>query len=41
MKNSAKRKEQNRRMNSKPGTVPIIPERRKHIVGQAVDTDSD
>lgn len=46
MKNAASRKERNRRMNSKPGTVPIVPERKKHIVGQAVrdsssESDSD
>lgn len=42
MKEAARRKEQNRRVNSKPGTVPVVPERKKHIVGQAIpQSDSE
>ncbi|KAG8246091.1 DDB1- and CUL4-associated factor 13 [Homalodisca vitripennis] len=29
-----KRKEANRRAHSAPGSVPFVPERRKHIVGE-------
>lgn len=32
IKEKIKRKEANRRAHSKPGTVPHVPERRKHIV---------
>ncbi|XP_013418347.1 DDB1- and CUL4-associated factor 13 isoform X2 [Lingula anatina] len=34
IKASRKRKEANRRAHSKPGTVPFVPERKKHVVGE-------
>ncbi|KRZ78478.1 DDB1- and CUL4-associated factor 13 [Trichinella papuae] len=34
MRKSQKRKEKNRRAHSKPGTVPFVAEKKKHIVGE-------
>ncbi|CAK8684107.1 unnamed protein product [Clavelina lepadiformis] len=39
IKDSMRRKEQNLRAHSKPGTVPHIPERAKHIVTTAIKDD--
>ncbi|XP_067010054.1 DDB1- and CUL4-associated factor 13 [Anabrus simplex] len=36
IKEKQKRKEANRRAHSKPGTVPFVPERKKHVVGEKV-----